>query len=225
MLMFCLKKIFLMGFLLLFLNLDASSTDAGALPVADDLPKEFGSEALRQIGIGMIAFRANCLENTDVDISDCEVVRKFLRPKKAEWCMVGRSGICCASKLEAISYRLAEEIDDKGNLMEELGDVQDLCRRGMVSELELGWCLEEYGLKNKNQLKRRIVQCEKRIAHYEEIKNSIDALISASLSGVLTAEKSWNYFSQNLPDYFSEMPLGALKISFMKYIRGDYGLE
>ncbi len=213
-----------MGFLLLFLNLDASSS-SGPSPVADDSPIEFGSEDLRQIGIGMIAFHAHCLGSVYVDISDCEVVRKFLRPKKSERWRVGRGGLCCASKLEAISYRLAEEIGDKGNLMEELGGVQDLCRRGMVSKLELSWWLKECGLKNKNQFKRRIIQYEKQIKHYEAIKDSIDALISASLSGVLTAEGAWNYFLENLPDHFSEMPLPALRDSFIKYIGDNYGLE
>ncbi len=221
---FGMRKIFLMGFLLLFLHLDASSP-SGELSVVDDSIIELDSEAVRKIGKRMKKFYLHSLEVQVVDISDCEVVRKFLRPKKPEWCRVGKNGLCCASKLAAISCRLAEEIGDKGILMEELGGIQDLCSRGMVSKLELGWCLEEYGLKNKNQLKRRVIQCEKRIEHYEEIKKSIDLLISASLLGVLTAEGAWNYFSQNLPRYFSDMPLGALRTSVIKHIRSDYGLD
>lgn len=148
-----------------------------------------------------------------------------MRPKKSEWCRVGRNGICRASKLAAISYRIAEDIDDKGELMEELSGIQDLCHRGLVSKLELDLGLKEFGLKNKNQLKRHVLQCQKQIKHYEEIKNSIDLLISASLSGVLTAERAWNYFSQNLPDYFSRMPLGVLRICFVSHIKSDYGFE
>jgi hypothetical protein len=218
-LVFVMKKICLMVFLLSFLHLEAGSPSVSPEDV------EFDSEAFRLVSISMQEFYQHSLESTTVNISDCEVVRKFLRPKKSEWCRVSRSGICRASKLAAISCRLAEDIDDKGELMEELRGIQDLCRKGLVSKLELDFGLKEFDLKNKNQLKRRVSQCEKQIKHYEEIKNSIDLLISASFVGVLTAEGAWNYFSHNLPDYFSRMSLRALRICFVGHIMSNYGLE
>jgi hypothetical protein len=108
--------------------------------------------------------------------------------------------------------------------MEELRCIQDLCRKGLVSKLKLDLGLKEFDLKNQNQLKRRVLQCKKQIKHYKEIKNSIDLLISASLVDVLTVERAWNYFSQNLPDYFSRVPIDALRICFVGHIMSDYGL-